>query len=225
MEKFSTNEFFNLSLFHHRKIFEGSQYAWEALLLLKDFLDDIQLGQIESPIPQDAHVVNPELVSIGKNTIIEPGAYIQGPCIIGDECELRHGTYIRGYILAGDRCVFGHSSEFKHSILLDDVSAAHFNYVGDSILGNGVNLGAGVKLANLRFDHKPIHVDYRDGKISTGLKKLGAVIGDGAQLGCNAVTNPGTFIGKGIVCRPCVPIKGYVPQKFKSKNNESKLCR
>jgi len=131
-------------------------------------------------------------LSIGEGVLVESGAFIKGPVIIGDKSEIRQGAYLRGHCLVGARCVIGHVTEVKHAIFLDDAKAGHFAYVGDSILGNGVNLGAGTKLANLRFKGGEVLVD----KISTGLSKFGAILGDKVQTGCNAVTHPGTVIGK-----------------------------
>lgn len=210
MKKFLVNELFNLSSFSHKELFEGCTYAWEALIILIQYLEKQKLGKIECPVPEGAYLVNPDQISIGKGTVIEPGAYIQGPCLIGRDCQIRHGAYIRGAVLTGNRCVIGHATEVKKSILLDEVHAAHFNYVGDSILGNRVNLGAGVKLANLRFDSKEIALNEGGEKILTGLKKLGAILGDDAQLGCNAVTNPGTVMGMKSFGTPCDVLSGYV---------------
>lgn len=225
MQDFLIKEFFNLNKYAHKHLFDDCIYAWDPLLHLEAFFKKTKLGKIESPIPPGAHLVHPELISIGKNTIIEPGAYICGPCVIGEECEVRHGAYIRGYVVTGNRCILGHASEFKHSILLDHVCAGHFNYVGDSILGNEVNLGAGAKLANLRLDHQPVQFFYVGVKIETGLKKLGAIVADGAQLGCNVVTNPGTLIGKKAFCYPCIAVNGYIPPEAKLKSNQKTICQ
>ena len=108
---------------------------------------------------------------------MEPGAYIEGPCVIGKACQIRHSAYVRPYVVTGDRCIIGHSSEVKHSILLDGAQAPHFNYVGDSILGNGVNLGAGVICANFRLDHREVIVEIEGNRHETGLRKFGAIVG------------------------------------------------
>ena len=134
-------------------------------------------------------------IKIGKGVLIEPGAYIKSPTIIGDQTEVRHGAYIRGDCLIGANCVVGHVTEVKHSIFMNGAKAGHFAYLGDSILGNQVNLGAGTKLANLRFIKGEIIINSSDGPIKTGLRKLGAILGDGVQTGCNTVTNPGTLLG------------------------------
>ena len=135
-------------------------------------------------------------IRIGRGVLIEPGAYIKSPTIIGDQTEVRHGAYIRGNCLIGRGCVVGHVTEVKGTIFLDGAKAGHFAYLGDSILGNQVNLGAGTKLANLRFIKGDIAVATPGGQINTGLRKLGAILGDHVQTGCNSVTNPGTLLGK-----------------------------
>lgn len=211
MQDLNVNFFFNLAHFSHAKIFENVSFPWEALLHLKAYLDSQSLGRMEGDISSSAYLVNSSKISIGKGSRIEPGAYIEGPCILGANTVVRHGAYIRGYVIAGDNCVIGHDTEVKHSILLNQVHAAHFNYIGDSLLGNEVNLGAGSKCANFRFDHGLISIHHEGKKIATALKKLGAIIGDKAQLGCNCVTNPGTLIGKGAFCSPCLNITGYIP--------------
>lgn len=214
---FMLNQFFNLDEYSHASLFEDSQYPWQALERLKSYFTSSKLGKIEVAVPSSVHLVHPELISIGKGTVVEPGAYIEGPCIIGKNCSIRHGAYIRGEVITGDHCVIGHDTEVKHSIFLNSASAAHFNYVGDSILGNKVNLGAGVKCANLRLDHQPIHVFFFHEKIETGLRKLGAIIGDGAQVGCNCVINPGTILGRNSFCFPCLNVYGFIPEGGKVK--------
>jgi NDP-sugar pyrophosphorylase family protein len=147
-------------------------------------------------------------IYIGEGTVVEPGALIKGPSIIGNRTEVRQGAYLRGNCLIGDRCVVGHTTEVKHSIMLDDAKAGHFAYIGDSILGNHVNLGAGTKLANLKI----VDVEMKlrvEGKIyETGLRKLGAILGDHTETGCNSVTSPGTLLGKASLVYPCVNIPG-----------------
>jgi len=135
--------------------------------------------------------------------LVEPGSYIEGPCVIGDGCHIRHGAYIRPYVLTGNGCVLGHASEFKHSVLLDDVCAAHFNYVGDSILGNRVQLGAGAICANFRLDSKEVMVKIGEDHFKTGTKKFGAIIGDQSKVGCNSVINPGILLRKRTMVRAC----------------------
>lgn len=143
-------------------------------------------------------------VFIGRGTTLEAGATIKGPSVIGKNCEIRHGAYVRGGVIVGNSCVIGHVTEIKNSIIMDHTNAGHFNYIGDSILGSYVNMGAGAKLANLQFrTREEIDADAiseivisEDGRsIATGLKKFGAVIGDYTEIGCNTVTSPAALIG------------------------------
>ena len=210
---FLPSSFFSLAGYVHAELFDGAACVWEALGRLSSYLGKQKLGNIEVEIPEGVHLVNKDLISIGRGTVVEPGVYISGPCLIGENCVIRHGAYIRGDVVTGSGCVIGHATEIKHSILLNDACAAHFNYVGDSILGNGVNLGAGVKLANFKLDHKEVCIFFKGEKVLTGLKKFGAVLGDGVQLGCNAVTSPGTLMGPQSFCYPCAYVKGIVPSK------------
>lgn len=204
---------FCLKMYEHKDLFKNLEYPWEALELLESYLLEQKLGKIEIDIAPGVFLIDPHQISIGSGTIIEPGAYIQGPCIIGRDCQIRQGAYIRGNALIADQCVIGHATEIKHSIFFHKAAAPHFNYVGDSILGAKVNLGAGVKCANYRLDHQEISAHWGLQKIKTRLKKLGACIGDRAQIGCNTVINPGTCIGKDVLCYPNATLQGYIPQK------------
>lgn len=151
-----------------------------------------------------------EQILIGPGSVVEPGALIQGPTLIGAHTEVRQGAYIRGNCLIGDRCVVGHTTEIKASIMFDDAKAGHFAYIGDSILGNATNLGAGTKLANLRIRPGPVRVKFGSELVDTGLRKFGAVLGDHVEIGCNAVTNPGTLLGKGCQVFPVTSVpSGY----------------
>lgn len=153
-----------------------------------------------------------ESIEIGKGVLVETGAMIKSPAIIGDCNEIRQGAYLRGYVISGRSCVLGHTSEIKHSIFLNDAKAGHFNYIGDSIMGNNTNLGAGTKFANLRFIKGNIFIKDGANTIDTGRRKFGAILGDNAQTGCNSVTNPGTLLGKGSFVMPNTMVKtGYHP--------------
>ncbi len=149
-------------------------------------------------------------IEIGSGSVVEGGATIKEPAIIGNNTEVRQGAYLRGYCLIGDRCVAGHATEIKHSIFLDDAKAGHFAYVGDSILGSNANLGAGTKFANLKFIPGTIKIIHESETHDTGMRKLGAILGDNAQTGCNSVTNPGTIIGKkGMLMPNTTAVSGY----------------
>jgi bifunctional UDP-N-acetylglucosamine pyrophosphorylase / glucosamine-1-phosphate N-acetyltransferase len=157
-------------------------------------------------------VLSGRRIRIGRGVLIEPGAFIDSPAIIGDQSEVRHGAYMRGNCLIGRNCVVGHVTEVKHTIFLDGAKAGHFAYVGDSILGNQVNLGAGTKLANLRFIKGDVPVAIPGSMVKTGLRKLGAILGDYVQTGCNTVTNPGTILGKKSMVAPNTTVpSGYHP--------------
>lgn len=209
MQKFAPNQFFDLSGFAHAALFEGCEYVWQALDRIKEYLRVYPLGKIESEEQKFAYLVNPGEIRIGKGTIIEPGAYIKGPCIIGENCHIRHGAYIRGDSIIGDNCVIGHTTELKGVILLNKSNAAHFAYLGDTIVGSFVNLGAGVKCANLRLDGKEIVVDG----VKTGRRKFGAIIGDHSEIGCNSVLNPGTIVGKSVQAYPSINFGGVIDEK------------
>ncbi len=198
-------------------LFQGIKSVWEALENLSSYLKEMKLGLIEVEIPEGVYLEDAHLISIGKGTVIEPGAYIKGPALIGKNCQIRHGAYLRGNVILEDGAVVGHSTEVKHSILLKRAHAAHFNYVGDSILGEESNLGAGVKCANYRLDQGKVCVWIDDKKVETGLQKLGLILGDRSQIGCNSVTNPGTLIGKDVLCYPCLHIQGTLLSNSKKK--------
>jgi UDP-N-acetylglucosamine diphosphorylase / glucose-1-phosphate thymidylyltransferase / UDP-N-acetylgalactosamine diphosphorylase / glucosamine-1-phosphate N-acetyltransferase / galactosamine-1-phosphate N-acetyltransferase len=219
VEQFAPSKFFDLSSFSHAAIFDGCTFVWEALEKLETFFSRLPLGRIEAEKQDLAYFVNPELISIGEGTIVEPGAYIKGPCIIGKGCHIRHGAYIRGDVIIGDRSVVGHTTELKHSILLNDAHAAHFAYIGDSIIGNHVNLGAGTKCANLRLDGGKVMVHIGHETLSTGLRKFGAIIGDSCQVGCNVVLNPGTILGKEVHSYPACALHGTIPERSIVKPN------
>lgn len=164
-------------------------------------------------------------VYIGKGTVLEPTAIIKGPAVIGNNCEIRQGAYLRGNILAGDHCVLGHTTEIKNSIVMDHSEMGHFNYIGDSILGSHVNLGAGTKLANLQFRSiqekeegfiHPIHIPIKGETVDTQMGKMGAILGDYVEMGCNSVTSPGTLVGKNNRVYPntTLPKGFYAPDSF-----------
>lgn len=211
---FNYRDFFDVSEFSHQALFYETEQIWEVLKNIAPYLKNRSLGNIEGIIDPRAYLIDEHLISIGKNSIVEPGAYIKGPCIIGENCVIRHGAYIRGDVITGNGCVIGHDTEVKNSLFLNKVHAAHFAYLGDCILGNHVNLGAGSKCANLKFDQSTIQVD----KMDTGLRKFGAILADEVQLGCNCVTCPGTIIGKQSYCYPNTTVRGIIPQKHVVKS-------
>jgi NDP-sugar pyrophosphorylase family protein len=209
-KRFSPPQFFELSDCLFADLFAEAVNVWDVLPRIGDFLSSFLRPGIEGTVMEGAFLDGSDIY-IGPGTVVEPGAYIKGPAYIGPACEVRHAAYIRGNVMVGRHSVIGHATEIKNSILLDHAAAAHFNYVGDSILGNGVNLGAGTRLANLK--NSPGMIVIRDGpnQYCTGLRKLGAILGDGAKTGCNSVTNPGTLVGRGAIIYPCLSVRGVIP--------------
>jgi len=214
MEPFSAERFFDLSGFEHASLFVPGQPVWAAL---GDALD-AHLGgwvrwEIRSPLPQGVHVLGGP-ISIGAGCRIDPGAVLCGPLIVGDECEIRTGAYLRGRVVLGNRCVVGAHSELKAAVLLDGAHAPHQNYVGDSILGRKVNLGAGTILSNVKNIGREVTFAHDGAQVSTGLRKFGAVLGDDCHTGCNTVLNPGVLMGPGCVTYPGVCLRsGYYPPR------------
>ena len=163
-------------------------------------------------IPECPRGVNVEgRVWIHSTVKLPPYATIIGPAWIGANTEIRPGAFIRGNVIAGENCVMGNACEFKNCLLLDGVAASHFNYVGDSVLGNRAHLGAGVICSNLRLDQQPIVVRSADAVFETGLRKFGVIAGDDAEVGCNAVLNPGTLLGPRALVSPAIAVSGHVP--------------
>ena len=243
---------FDLSLTAHGLLFGDATWPWDVLPLLDAYLErllalDDSAASENRPVPAGvllegkvwigpdctlepgASILGP--VHIGAGCRIEAGAYIRGPAWIGEGCEIRQGAYLRGVVLAASGCVLGHASEFKRCVLLEHAQAPHFNYVGDSILGTGAHIGAGVILSNVRLDKAKVRVGllaspeaalngdpHFSGRISfasggkalldTGLEKLGALIGDYCEVGCNTVLNPGTMLGMRCVVPPLSRVKG-----------------
>ncbi|MBI5273528.1 MAG: UDP-N-acetylglucosamine diphosphorylase [Chlamydiales bacterium] len=209
-KQYSPDTFFDLTSFEHKKIFEDCQHAWDVLKKLWAFLNHFNYGVLDKKRYPGVFFENESQILVGQNTVIEPTVFIKGPCIIGNNCEIRHGAYLRGCVILGDHCIVGHSSEIVRSLLLNHAKAPHFNYVGDSVIGNNVNLGAGFITANLKLDEKEIYIFDQNKKVSTGLKKFGAIVADNTKIGCNSVSNPGTIFYKNAKLRPCLSVTGFV---------------
>lgn len=205
-------DFFDISTYAHQAVFAEREFVWDALKHLEHYLESTIEPGIHGTVHKGAYLMGDQ-IQIGKGTVVEPGAYIQGPAIIGDHSLIRQGAYIRGNVLIGDRCTIGHATEVKSAIFLDHSGAPHFNYVGDSILGRHVNLGAGTKLSNLKITEGSVRVKINQHVYDSGLRKFGAIMGDHSATGCNAVLNPGTLIGRGSLVYPCATVSGYVPPK------------
>jgi NDP-sugar pyrophosphorylase family protein len=213
---FKPADLFDLSQTEHAALFDGCAFAWEALERIKDYVAANIHPGLHNKCEGRAFIG--EQVFIGEGTVVEDGAMIKGPAIIGRNCEIRHNAYIRGHVIIGDGCVVGNSTELKNSILFNQAVAPHFNYVGDSILGHKAHLGAGVVLSNFKSLPGNITVEMDGKPFDTGLRKFGALLGDGAEAGCNAVLNPGSIVGRGSVIYPGVNWRGILPANMIVKN-------
>ncbi|MBT5707489.1 MAG: UDP-N-acetylglucosamine diphosphorylase [Verrucomicrobia bacterium] len=216
---FSVGNLFDLSGTDHKAVFDNAQYAWDALGQIKAYVD-------ANLTPNQAHTVKgkvfiDENVSIGEGTVVEEGAMILGPAIIGKNCQIRHSAYVRPYSVIGDDCVIGNACEIKHALIFNRCQIPHFNYIGDSILGVQVHMGAGVKISNLKLTPGTVLIDEVDQSgipFDTGVRKFGALIGDRAEIGCNAVLNPGTILGRESIVYPNVSWRGVLPEHMMAKN-------
>jgi NDP-sugar pyrophosphorylase family protein len=206
---FSPDEFLDLGHTAHRKLFEDQKFVWDALKQIASYLQFRLKPQVLGQLVGKPFISN--AVFIGAGTVVEQGAVLKGPAWIGENCHIRSGCYVRENVIVGDGVVMGNSCEFKNCILFDEAQVPHFNYVGDSILGFRAHLGAGVILSNVKLDHGEITVSANDGNIDTGLRKFGAIIGDRTEVGCNAVINPGTVLGRDCVIYPGANFRGVLP--------------
>lgn len=203
----NTANLFDLSHTLAAEYLKKFSYPWEALAGLKDFI--LKLG---ASLDKSEYTEISPCVWVHKTANIFPSAYIGAPCIIGENTEVRHCAFIRGSALVGKNCVVGNSTELKNAILFDSVQVPHYNYVGDSILGYKSHMGAGSITSNVKSDKSPVTVSDGSQKIETGLKKFGALLGDGVEVGCNSVLNPGTVIGRNTSVYPLSCVRGYIPE-------------
>lgn len=188
-----------------REVFAGLTYPWEVLPKIKDFI--VALGET---LPEEKYERREGNIWIARNAKVFPSAYIGGPAIIDEEAEIRHCAFIRGNAIVGKGAVVGNSTELKNVILFNKVQVPHYNYVGDSILGYKSHMGAGSITSNVKSDKTLVVVKSPYGNIETGLKKMGAMLGDNVEVGCNSVLNPGTVIGRNSNVYPTSMVRGYV---------------
>ncbi len=201
-----------------KELFDSCEYPWEMLPKIKEWI----LSLIEAGLP-DFTELKPG-VWVGKDVKIADYVTIQAPAIIGHGTEIRPGAFLRGNVITGEGCVLGNSSEFKNCILLDKVQTPHYNYVGDSILGNKAHMGAGTVCSNLKSDGKAV-VIHGDEDYATGLRKVGGILADGADAGCGCVINPGTVIGKKTTIYPLTSLRGVYPANCIVKNQTTVVER
>jgi len=188
-------------------------YPWEALKGIKDLV--IELG---NKLDKDEYIEKEPQVWVHKTAQVFPTAYLGAPCIIGANTEVRHCAFVRGSAIVGDNCVIGNSVELKNVIIFDNVQVPHYNYVGDSILGYKSHMGAGSITSNVKSDKTLVVIHNEGENITTGIKKIGAFLGDEVEVGCNSVLNPGTIIGKNSNIYPLSSVRGCVPAKSIYKN-------
>ena len=213
---FKPADLFDLSQTEHAAIFDGCEFAWDALKKLSAYLEKTLKPGLHNRCQGSAFIG--EMVFIGEGTVVEDGAMIKGPAIIGRNCEIRHNAYIRDQVIIGDNCVIGNSSEVKNALFFNRAVAPHFNYVGDSILGHKAHLGAGVKISNVKLVPGNVTVLMDGHRHDTGLRKFGALLGDHAEIGCNAVLNPGSVIGRDSMVYPNTNWRGVLPSGMVVKN-------
>ncbi len=188
-------------------LLQKHNYPWEALSEIADFI--VGIGP---SLDKEIYTERGNHVYIAKSARVAPSAHIEGPCIVCESAEIRHCAYIRGSVIVGAGAVVGNSTELKNCILFDTVQVPHYNYVGDSILGYKSHLGAGAVTSNVKSDKSEVVVKGENFAFATGRKKVGAVLGDGVEIGCGAVLCPGTVIGKDSTVYPLVRVRGVIPE-------------
>lgn len=206
MKELTVQELYDLNKTIAGELFEGVTYPWEVLPKIGEFI--VKLG---NTLPEDEYEKKGENIWIAKSAKVAPSAYINGPAIIGKDAEIRHCAFIRGNALVGEGAVVGNSTELKNVVLFNKVQVPHYNYVGDSVLGFKSHMGAGSITSNVKSDKTLATVSTPEGKIETGLKKFGAMLGDNVEVGCGSVLNPGTVVGRNTNIYPLSMVRGYVP--------------
>lgn len=203
MEVFKTEFFFDLKNCYFGDIFNDVNLVWEVLPKIKDYIkNNLDKNLLKGSYDEKKGIF------IGEGTVVQEGAMIIGPAIIGKNCFIGHASLIRENCLFADNVHIGHGTEVKNSIFLNTSIAAHLNYVGDSLIGNNVNISAAVILPSFRLDKKSITINTGKEKIDTGLRKLGSIIGDDSNIGVNSVLNPGTILGKKTIVYPLLSVVG-----------------
>lgn len=203
----TTTDLFDLNHTLAREYLASFEFPWEALAGLRDYI--IALGNALDP--EAYKEISPQ-IWVHQTARVAPTAFLGAPCIIGPETEVRHCAFIRGSALVGANCVVGNSVELKNVILFDRVQTPHYNYVGDSILGFRAHMGAGSITSNVKSDKTSVTILDGEERIQTGLRKMGAMLGDDVEIGCNSVLNPGTIIGRGTRVYPLSSVRGLIPE-------------
>lgn len=205
IKKVKTNELFDCKNEYIKPLIDTAEYPWEVLPKIKDYIKELTKNGLEG------YTEISEGVFVGENVKIYPTATIEAPAIIGSGSEVRPGAFIRGSVITGEGCVIGNSTELKNCVLLDGVQVPHYNYVGDSVLGNKAHMGAGSICSNLKSDKKCVVIRGEE-NYETGIKKIGAILADEADIGCGCVLNPGTVVGKRTSVYPLTALRGVYPE-------------
>ena len=216
MDKAAIKHLFDLKETMASDLFLEKIFPWEVLPEIGNFIK--QIGPTLDPAIYEQ---KEEFVWIAKSAIVYPSAFIHGPCIIDEQAEIRHCAFIRGNAIVGKGAVVGNSTELKNVVLFNKVQVPHYNYVGDSILGYKSHMGAGSITSNVKSDKLPVVIHNEGEEIETGRKKVGAMLGDYVEVGCNSVLNPGTVIGRDASVYPTSCVRGVVPERciYKAKGN------
>lgn len=212
MKKITIKDLYSLEETIAVKLLEQAEYPWEVLPKIGEFIEE--LGNI---LPEEKYEKRGDNVWIAKSAKVFSSAYIAGPAIIDEEAEIRHCAFIRGNAIVGKKAVVGNSTELKNVLLFNEVQVPHYNYVGDSILGYKAHMGAGSITSNVKSDKTLVRVGGKEG-METGLKKVGAMLADHVEVGCNSVLNPGTVVGKGSQIYPVSCVRGIIPEDSIYKN-------
>lgn len=216
MNTITIQEMYDLKETIAAELFNGVTYPWEVLPKIHDFI--IALGE---KLPEDVYEKRGENIWVARNAKVAPTVCLNGPLIIDEEAEVRHCAFVRGNVIVGKGAVVGNSTELKNVVLFNKVQVPHYNYVGDSVLGFKAHMGAGSITSNVKSDKTLVVVKGQNINIETGLKKMGAMLGDRVEVGCNSVLNPGTVIGRDSNVYPTSCVRGVVPANsiFKAQDN------
>lgn len=215
MTQYNITNLYDLSQTIAASLFDGKEYPWEVLPGINEFI--VKLG---AELDEEKFNKVGENIWIAKSAKVAPTACINGPCIIDEEAEVRHCAFIRGNAIVGKGAVVGNSTELKNVVLFNKVQVPHYNYVGDSILGYKAHMGAGSITSNVKSDKTLVVVKAKEGQIVTGLKKMGAMLGDYVEVGCNSVLNPGTVVGRNSNIYPTSCVRGCIPANHIFKNKD-----
>lgn len=220
MKEYSILNLYDLNQTIAAELFDGKEFPWEVLPEISKFI--VKLGE---SLDADKFDKTGDNIWIAKSAKVAPTACINGPCIIDEEAEVRHCAFIRGNAIVGKGAVVGNSTELKNVVLFNKVQVPHYNYVGDSVLGYKSHMGAGSITSNVKSDKTLVVVKAKEGQIETGLKKMGAMLGDNVEVGCNSVLNPGTVIGRNSNVYPTSCVRGCIPANHIFKNKDELVLK